>query len=286
MPTEKGISKAVRVWLGVGTSVFIGAAGAGCSEPAGNAADRPPAAQGDVARTDGGNATASPQAVSTGGEGEGEGEGEGASTASPVDDDVEYLHRLGQTRGHLVAFIELHRMGMQDMSMTHAKHPESELYQGLVPAFAARGKPGFAEELAALASAVERGTNVDIAYRNVVRAISENEPPADFATRLMAIATLARTAGMEFAIGVADDGTVVNAHEYQDAFGFLTAAGEMLADHRPANAEEEQAVLLAKRQLAIALEEFGSLTANHVDGRASAIHGAAARIEIEANMLH
>lgn len=281
MPTEKGISKAVRVWLGVGTSVFIGAAGAGCSEPAGNAADRPPAAQGDVARTDGSNATASPQAVSTGGEGE----GEGASTASPVDDDVEYLHRLGQTRGHLVAFTELHRMGMQDMSMTHAKHPESELYEGLAPAFAARGKPGFAEELAALANAVERGTNVDTAYTNAVRAISDNEPQTDFATRLMAIATLARTAGMEFAIGVANDGTIVNAHEYQDAFGFLTAAEEMLADNRPANAEEEQAVVLAKRQLAVALQEFDSLTASHVDGRASVIHGAAARIEIEANML-
>ena len=215
----------------------------------------------------------------------GEGEGEGASTADPVSDDIEYLHQLGQARGHLAAFTALHRLGAHEMSMTHAKHPESELYTGLMPAFVARGKAGFAAELDALTDAVGKGANVDAAYADVMDAIRENEPDADFATRLMAIATLARTAGKEFAIGVADDGTVVNAHEYQDAYGFLTAAGEMLANREAADAQEAQALALAHEQLEIALAEFDTLTANRVDGDASVIHGAAARIEIEANML-
>jgi hypothetical protein len=171
------------------------------------------------------------------------------------------------------------------MSMTHAKHPESELYAGLVPAFAARGKPGFAAELDALAHAVERGEDVEAAYAAVTNAISDNEPDADFATRLMAIATLARTAGNEFAIGVADNGTVVNAHEYQDAYGFLMAAREMLASTDAADAQDAQGLALADEQLQIALGEFDALTVNRVDGDASVIHGAAARIEIEANML-
>jgi hypothetical protein len=59
--------------------------------------------------------------------------------------------------------------------------------------------------------------------------------------------------------------TVVNAHEYQDAYGFLSA--------------------LADEQLEIALHEFAALTASRVEGNASVIHGAAARIEIAANML-
>jgi hypothetical protein len=278
MPKETGVSRAVRVWLSVGTSVFIGA-GAGCTDRGGDAA-RDSATAGDVA-AQGGSVPRTLPGPPAGGEGE----GEGASAADPVSDDVEYLHRLGQTRGHLAAFTALHRLGAHEMSMTHAKHPESELYAGLVPAFAARGKSGFAGELNALTDAVGKGADIDVAYADLMTAISENEPDADFATRLMAIATLARTAGDEFAIGVAEDGTVVNAHEYQDAYGFLTAARDMLASGEVAGAEESRAQALAERQLEIALGEFDALTATRVDGNASVIHGAAARIEIEANML-
>jgi hypothetical protein len=281
MPNDSGISKAVRVWLSVGTSVFIGAAGAGCTDP-GDEAARDSAGAGDVAAQAAG---ASDSATLPGPAAGGEGEGEGASTTDPVSDDIEYLHQLGQVRGHLAAFTALHRLGAHDMAMTHAKHPESELYTGLVPAFAAHGKAGFADELDALTEAVGKGANIDAAYADVMNAISENEPDADFATRLMAIATLARTAGNEFAIGVADDGTVVNAHEYQDAYGFLTAAREMLANKEAADAQEAQALALGDQQLQIALAEFDTLTATRVNGDASVIHGAAARIEIEANML-
>lgn len=171
------------------------------------------------------------------------------------------------------------------MAMTHAKHPESELYTDLKPAFEARGKTGFARELDALTDAVANGGDVDAAYADLVAAIGENEPDADLATHLMAIATLARTAGKEFAIGVADDGQVVNAHEYQDAYGFLVAASEMLTNHVPRNEQEKQALAMAEEQLRIGLGEFDTLTAGRVEGKASVIQGAAARIEIEANML-
>jgi hypothetical protein len=282
MPKESGVSKAVRVWLSVGTSVLIGAAGAGCSDGSRDAA-RDPAPVGDVAE----QAARGPAPAATfpGPSAGGEGEGEGASGADPVNDDVEYLHQLGQTRGHLAAFTALHRLGEHEMSMTHAKHPESELYTDLKPAFEARGKTGFARELDALTDAVANGGDVDAAYADLVEAIGENEPDADLATHLMAIATLARTAGKEFAIGVADDGQVVNAHEYQDAYGFLVAASEMLTSHEPRNEQEKQALAMAEEQLRIGLGEFDTLTAGQVEGKASVIQGAAARIEIEANML-
>lgn len=284
MPKETAVSRSVRMWLGVGTSVLIGAAGVGCTDRGDDAAHSP-AGAGDVTQAADSPATSAAPGVASGGEGEGEGEGDGGSSADPASDDVEYLHRLGQVRGHLAAFIALHRSGAHDMSMTHAKHPESELYAGLVPAFAARDKAGFAAELAALTDAVASGTDVDGAYAGVMTAIRNNEPDTDFASRLMGIATLARTAAEEFAIGVADDGTVVNAHEYQDAWGFLTAARDTLVEMEAANAQESQALARADEQLRIALNEFDSLIASRVDGSASVIHGAAARIEIEANML-
>jgi hypothetical protein len=285
MPRETGISKAVRLWLSVGTSVLIGATATACSDQGAESSQDTDLAGEVAAEAASGSGSGSVLAAVGASSSGGEGEGEGASAADPASDDVEYLHRLGQTRGHLVAFSALHRLGAHEMSMTHAKHPESELYVGLAPAFAARGKPGFAAELAALAEAIEENGDIDKAYADVTKSISANEPDADFATRLMAIATLARTAGQEFAIGVAEDGTVVNAHEYQDAYGFLTAARQMLASMDPVDGEQEQSSALADEQLEIALHEFAALTASRVEGNASVIHGAAARIEIAANML-
>ena len=218
-------------------------------------------------------------------EGEGEGgesEGEGASGKDPATDDVEYIHRLGQARGHLVAFITLHKMAAHDMAMTHAKHPESELYADLEPAFTARNKPGFADELPALADAVAQDGNVDAAYAAVTKAITANEPDVELGVYLLAIATITRTAGDEFKIGVSETGAVTNAHEYQDAFGFLTASLEMTEALSGTNDEERAAIETTKAQLKLALEEFGDLTADQTSGRSAPLYGAAARIELAA----
>ena len=212
--------------------------------------------------------------------GEGEGEGEGASSADPAIDDVEYLHRLGQVRGHLVAFIELDQIGAYEMSATHAKHPESELYADLVPAFQARNKPGFADELNALVAAMDSRDGIDTAYDRIKSAITANEPDVSIATWLNAISVIARTAGDEFKIGVADDGTITNTHEYQDAYGFLTAARETVGRLSSTSADETAALALAEEQLSLALNEFSDLKATKIEGRSSPIYAAAARIEI------
>ena len=102
----------------------------------------------------------------------------------------------------------------------------------------------------------EEDGDIDKACADVSKSISANEPDADFATRLLAIATLART-----------------------------AARQMLASMDPVDGEQEQSSVLADEQLEIALREFGALTASRVEGDASVIHDAAMRIEIAANML-
>lgn len=214
-------------------------------------------------------------------DGEGEGEG-GGSDADPASDDVEFLHRLGQVRGHLAALVALHGQGAHEMAATHAKHPESELYADLVPAFRARGLPGFADELDALVDATTGGGDISAAYGAVKAAIAANEPDVGVKTRLLALAAIAQTAADEFAIGVAADGAIVNAHEYQDAYGFLTAARESLSRLEGASADETAAIALAGEQIDRALGEFGDLTGQRADGKAEVLYGAAARIEIAA----
>ncbi len=221
---------------------------------------------------------------SEGGEGESEGgESEGASSsADPASDDVEYIRRLGFVRGHLIAFAELHHAGEVEQALMHAKHPESELYAGLAPAFAARGASGFAESLTAITAAATEGGDIDGAYAAVVSQIDAHMPEVGIADRLMAISNIMATAGDEFAQGVKKRGAIRKPHEYQDAYGFVVAAKEILAGAESQNDDEAKAVATASEQIDKALAAFSGLTATKTTGKASALYGAAARIEIAA----
>lgn len=221
-----------------------------------------------------------------GAEGEGEGgesEGEGAvGSGDPATDDAEYIYRLGLVQGHLIAFRELHALGEMDMAATHAKHPESELYAALAPAFTARSKPGFADELNALVAAGEEGGDMDAAYADAIAAIEAHIPDADVKTYLLAAAKMAATAAEEFDIGVEDDGAISNAHEYQDAFGFLASARNIVSMAQADTVDESEAVGVAQEQIEVALGAFDGLSAASTDGAPSMLYGVAARIEIAA----
>ena len=220
------------------------------------------------------------------GEGEGavsEGEGEGvARSGDPASDDVEYLYRLGMVRGHLAAFIELYRAGAVEMAATHAKHPESEIYKDLAPAFATRGEPGFADTLNALATAAANGGEVETLYAQTVAAIRASAPQSNEKTTLLAVSHLVATAAEEFDIGVNEDGVVVEPHEYQDAFGFLSAAREIVSEIETRDINAGEAVAIAHEQIDLALASFDGLVVSETEGVSSTLFGAAARIEIAA----
>lgn len=229
-------------------------------------------------------------AESEGAESEGEGaesEGEGAESegeggGDPATDNAEYIYQLGLVQGHLIAFRELHAAGEIDMAATHAKHPESELYAALAPAFAARSKPGFADELNALVRTGEEGGNMDSAYAAIIAAIEAHIPDADVKTYLLAASKIAATAAEEFDIGVEDDGVISNAHEYQDAYGFLASARNIVSMAQADTVNESEAVGVAQEQIETALAAFDGLAAASTDGAPSTLYGAAARIEIAA----
>ena len=261
-----------KIWMGLGVALV-----AGCT--AAQSADDPASAR-----------HTSHQAMQTAAyAGEGEGEGEGGEGARQVDlttDDAAYLSHLGLVRGHLWVGVQLYLAGHQDMALTHMKHPGDELYAGLKPALDARREEGFARELSALAQAVENKLpreEVLAHHAQLEKAIAgaEDLDQVPLKTVLSSIESMVRTAAEEYAIGV-KEGEIVNAHEYQDSYGFVTVARarlQNLTDTQKQQAPETVAqienYLLGVQDLWPQLLLEGSLM-----GDASRLHGAAARIQL------
>lgn len=226
-------------------------------------------------------------------EGEGEGaapaaggESEGAAVAAdPATDDVAFLAQLALVGGHLKAFNELYHAGALENASVHMKHPESELYAALVPAFEARGTDGFAGELTALADAMAANAGVAEAYANLKSAIQSEYPTVTTKQGLLAISAVTRVAADEFDVAAEDDGTITNVKEYQDSYGFLSVAKEILDGASPSNDAERAAVDETKAQIDTLLAGFAGWTPETTSMKPSALYGAAARIEIEAKGL-
>ncbi len=227
-------------------------------------------------------------AEAAGGAAEGEGakapaggESEGAARGgNPTTDDVAYLTQLLRVRGHLMAFHELYGAASYENASVHVKHPESELYAALVPAFKARGNAVFADALSALAAANETGGDVEGAYDAVKAAITAVEPKTSLKNRVLAASKVARIAADEFDVAAEDDGKISNVKEYQDAYGFLSVSKEMLLAASAGNGDERAALYAAIEQLDAVIREFDGWSPQTTTLKPSAIYGAAARIEI------
>ena len=151
--------------------------------------------------------------------------------ADQTEKDILYLTQLGLMRGHLYVGKELYNSGNIEHAKMHLKHPQSELYAEMVPAFAERGSDGFAEELTILFSAVSEDLGkvaVSAAYDRLISSITASENLVKAINRgpaqnLKLASNLVKVAAEEYEIAVVD-GRMMNAHEYQDAFGFTTVA--------------------------------------------------------------
>jgi hypothetical protein len=218
----------------------------------------------------------------------GEGEGGGVTEIDLKTSDVAFLSRLGLIRGHLLVGYELYRQGQVDMAITHMKHPRDELYAGLVPAIEHRGGKRFDEALSALADKVisrASQAEVDKAYQDLETGIkaAESVVSPDLKNTLHSIKELIRTAGEEYALGV-ENGKIVNLHEYQDAYGFTEIAKRRLHElsdkaqkQSPKTIEKVQGYLAELADLWPSVAPEGD-----VNGDASRLYAAAARIEIAA----
>ena len=156
------------------------------------------------------------------------------STTAPVDlttDDAAYLTQLGLLRGHLMVGFELYQRSLSEMSATHMKHPNEELYADLIPAFEVRGCEGFADELSNLALVVSDHEAIDVvasSYELLSASIGRCEAVAERGDRtvvMKVVMSLLTNALLEYEIGVVN-GSINNVHEYQDAWGFTQVASE------------------------------------------------------------
>lgn len=223
-------------------------------------------------------------------EGEG-GEGEGAVVVNLAENDAQFLAQLGLIRGHLWVGMKLYQQGHTAMAKTHMKHPGDELYAGLVSAFEARELPGFAEELQALADAVNNDNSaatVEDAYNALQHAIRANEPITSMTAEevLKSISSMLITAADEYAIGITN-GKVSNVHEYQDAYGFQQIALARLAAINDVERDKAAAAIAETRRIIQDLTVLWPTTTPEgtLEGDASRIYGAASRIELEANSI-
>lgn len=174
-----------------------------------------------------------PIILAAAGEG-GEGGGEGGQSKSSSDD-VEFLTDLGVFEGHFIMGMELHQRGDKDAAV-HLKLAKDEAYKELEPALQARKLPGFERQLAELIAVVETSkqlADMDKPYGKVANAIkaarkSEREASAIAA----ATQRLVRHAADEYAEGV-KEGKIVDLKDYQNAWGLVAAARQMMAGLSP-----------------------------------------------------
>jgi hypothetical protein len=239
-----------RIWLGIGASVLTSASTIAISGALSETtATQPPAmpAQGysQIARAggeggEGGEAGSGPERGRRAGAGGEGGEG-GEAGGSGLGQDEFYAFSLLIMRGHLRIGHELAEQGHWQAAYPHFLHPIPEGYEPIEADLARRGVAAFEDDLKALAQAVLKHDAKAMAadYRAVLAKIDAAVARVDVDRRaspayVATVATrLMRKAADEYAESI-ENGRVAEAHEYQDARGFLLEAGDYLQQNASA----------------------------------------------------
>lgn len=271
-----------KLWVGVGTFVLAGSqvdiSATGGGMP-------------DVSITKAFAADAKNHAAHgrEGGEG-GEGGESGKKKLNVAERRIDFLKNLALVEGHLTAGQELYKAGAKDAAKTHMKHPGDELYGKLAPGFKEFNVPRFDASLKKMALVVEQGKSpgeVDQAFQAVATEIerARNKMQPTLKTRLLTLAKVTYEAGNEFAEGV-KDGKVVNAHEYQDAYGFVKAGMRLLDGAKPTTPAQKDAVEQARQSLKKLEGAWPTLSGDvAVKMTPAEVYGAASQIELAASSL-
>jgi hypothetical protein len=203
---------------------------------------------------------------------------------------IDFLKNLTLVEGHLTAGKDVYQSGDKEAAKTHMKHPGDELYAKLASGFKEFNAPRFDASLKRMALAVEQGKStedVNKAYETVVADIERARGKArpTLKERLLVASKVTRDAGNEFAEGV-KDAKVMNAHEYQDAYGYLKAAARLVDTARPANAAQTDTVANVNQLLKKITDTWPDLSGKEVaKTNASEIYSTASQVELAASSL-
>ncbi len=167
-------------------------------------------------------------ADASGGEGGEGGEGGAAVSAASGDELLGLLVEFGEIEGHLIAGQATFAIGDPSAAL-HYGHPKAKIYEAIEHELEEHNVPAFEAELVALEMAIKGGkpaADVEAAHAAAVAGLAKARaalaPSAK--TRLLAVSMLLRKAAEEYGDGV-KDGAITELDEYQDAWGFLRAAG-------------------------------------------------------------
>jgi hypothetical protein len=150
----------------------------------------------------------------------GEGGESAAANSGGPDARVAFLTRAGLAEGHIRVALELYRLGEKDAARSHMKHSADEPLKG------------FGDALAALSNAVDKDAGqaeVDAKWQALQASIAAARGKLEAPDVAQAVVGLSKVAAEEYGASV-KNGKVTDAHEYQDAWGFVQAALAMLAN--------------------------------------------------------
>jgi hypothetical protein len=217
----------------------------------------------------------------------GEGGEGGEGGAAAAGGDAGFLALLGYVEGHMRVGTALYSMGEVEHAKTHMKHPADEIYTELKPLLDQRGLAGFASELEAVSAAVEAGKPADEVMTLVETLFTaiHAQRPSQLTGPLAAetVKQMVRTAAEEYAIGV-KEGKIDNVHEYQDAWGFVQTAQQLIASLPQAEQDSHRDALGNITAELNALDPLWPDIAGKapVTGSADTLFAAAAKIELAA----
>jgi hypothetical protein len=264
------MSKRLKFWTGLGVTALSGALvaqAAGFGHP-----QQLPAQHGKLLQL----ADASGEA------------GESGSAGMGGGDRVDYLMDLALLEGRMLAAAALARGGEADQARKHVTHAGDEAFADLKGHFDIMKVPGFAAELDAAARAIESGSgDIDAAMDKLLAAIAAARGgPMTAAEAVQAAVLVLHNAADEFASSIAG-GHVRDAHEYQDAWGFLQSAKRLIAALSDDEREEHMGPLgdvdAALAMLDGVFADFTGKSTKVEDP--SIVAGAVARIELAASAI-
>lgn len=204
----------LKLWVGLGACVMVGATGAAVAAdaPAKAGVHAPAAAHGAMTQ------------LAMGGEGGEAGHEAGGFEGMSADQAL--AGNLLLLRGHLSVGAELYAVGRADDAVIHYLHPSEEIYNEIAPALSARGVTGLAGELKALSDAVRaKKPQAEVAalQDKVLASVAQAQPTLGTAEQAAVLAAVLETAAGEYAVAY-EGGSLANAAEYQDSRGFVWVA--------------------------------------------------------------
>lgn len=200
-------------------------------------------------------------------------------SGDPLTDDVAFLHKQGLISGHLLAFLQLYRIGEYDSAESHLVAPDGEAYAALAPAMEARGAAGYAGALAQLASAAKARSDIEEPYQRLVTEMSGAAPSVGVKITMLAVSEIIRSASAAFENGVGESGDVTNPADYQYGYGLVLAARNLLQGAGTDDISETEAIAVAHEQLDALEAGFHSFMAQETEGDAFLMKAAADVVE-------